>query len=516
VEASTLQQAVAPRVTRLSIAPRLLRLRSNEQLVSLFRAGEEDAFRVIHDRYRGPLLTYARHVLGASQADAEDVLQDVFVRAYRGLRAHDRRLNLSPWLYRVARNACVDELRRRVPVPHDEMMRLTDRALDEDPVHAESIQRERVSRLLSDLQRLPEQQRSALLLCELVGLSYADVAATLETSVSAVKSLLVRARLGLAQSLEARETACSEIRDELAGAHARGERPNALARRHLHDCQGCRGYSVAMRDRTHALAALTPAMGPVAVLAKLFGFGGAGSGASAGAAAAGGAGGTGAASGGLAVSAGVIGANAAHVLTVLAATTIVAAGAIGIKEAIATHTPVRPSAPALPSYVPPAPQTATASSVGLSRPGAATAAAAIHRDTAVGSGSAATPRSQTATSSAGAASTAISSAPSATTAPSSASTKTSSSSSCAIGQQSCGGATGTPTSYSGTSATNTGATSSKLPLGSGGSSAATGKPHLSVTPIGGTGSSSGPTPSTSTSSSSSQPLGSSSSPPLGS
>ena len=165
-------------------------------------------------------------------------------------------------------------------------------------------------------------------------MSYADVAATLETTVSAVKSLLVRARLGLAQSLEARETACSEIRDELARAHAKGERPNALVRRHVHDCRGCRGYGLAMRDRKRELAALSPTLGPIAVVAKVFGFGGAGGGASAGAAAAGS---TGAASGGLAVSAGVIGVNAAHVLTVVAATGIVAAGAIGIKEATATH-----------------------------------------------------------------------------------------------------------------------------------------------------------------------------------
>jgi RNA polymerase sigma factor (sigma-70 family) len=455
-------------------------------------------------------------VLAASHGDAEDVIQDVFVRAYRGLRAHDRSLNLSPWLYRVARNACIDELRRRVPVPHDGMG-LTERAPDEDPVHAESIQRERVTRLLSDLQRLPEQQRSALLLCELIGLSYADVAAALETTVSAVKSLLVRARLGLAQSLEARETACSEIRDELAGAHARGERPNALARKHMDDCQGCRGYSLAMRDRKRELAALAPTVAPFAVLAKLFGFGGASGGASAGAAAAGGTGGAGAASGGLAVSAGVIGANAAHVLTVLAATTIVAAGAIGIKEATATHTAARPSTPVRPRYVPPASVAPKGGATLLSRPGAATAAAAIHRVSAVGQSSAVSSSKASRSSSSGAASTTSSSAPSATPAPTAPSTKTNSSSSCPIGQQSCSsGATGASTGYSGPSATNTGATAGQVPLGSGGSSTSTSKVHLSVTPIGGGDSGSGTTPPTSSSSSSSQPLGSSSSPPLGS
>ncbi|HWE33253.1 MAG TPA: sigma-70 family RNA polymerase sigma factor [Solirubrobacteraceae bacterium] len=483
--------------------------------MTLFRAGEDNAFDVIHDRYRGLLLTYVRHVLGASHADAEDVLQDVFVRAYRGLRAHDRTLNLSPWLYRVARNACIDELRRRVPVPHAELPH-DERTLDPDPVLSESIRRERLGRLLSDLQQLPEQQRSALLLCELSGMSYADVADTLGTSVSAVKSLLVRARLGLAQLLEARETACSEIRDELAGARARGQRPTGLARRHVHDCQGCRKYDVAMRDRKRELAALTPAVAPLAALAKLFG-GGAGTGA----AAAGGAGGTGAASGGLAVSAGVIGANAAHVLTVLAATTIVAAGAIGIKDAAATHASASPSTPVHPAYERAAPAGPTAATVPGSLRAAAVAragrAAASHHAAAASSnamlGSGKTSASGTAAPVLTSASPSASAAPATTGAPTS---SKSSSSSCPIGQQSCAAGT-VVTSTTNSSSTPTGSTSSELPLGSGGSPISTGDrlANVTTTPIGGDGSA-GAAPPTSSSSESSQPLGSSTSPPLGS
>ena len=67
-----------------------LRLRSDEQLVGLFRSGNEDAFRVIHDRYRSRLYAYARQMLGGSGPDAEDVMQDVFLRAYRALRVDER------------------------------------------------------------------------------------------------------------------------------------------------------------------------------------------------------------------------------------------------------------------------------------------------------------------------------------------------------------------------------------------------------------------------------------------
>ena len=73
-------------------------------------------------------------------------------------------------------------------------------------------QRDALRRLIADVQRLPEQQRSALLMRELSGMSYAEVAAALGVSVPAVKSLLVRARVGLAQASEARNTACAEIR----------------------------------------------------------------------------------------------------------------------------------------------------------------------------------------------------------------------------------------------------------------------------------------------------------------
>ena len=71
----------APAGLRRRPAPLLLRLRSDDQLVALFRLGNEDAFDAIHERYRARLFAYARQMLGGSRADAEDALQDVFLRA---------------------------------------------------------------------------------------------------------------------------------------------------------------------------------------------------------------------------------------------------------------------------------------------------------------------------------------------------------------------------------------------------------------------------------------------------
>jgi RNA polymerase sigma factor (sigma-70 family) len=261
----------------------LLRLRSDDQLVALFRMGYDEAFRTIHDRYRQRLFAYTRQMLGGSRSDAEDVLQDVFLRAYGALRNDDRPVTLRAWLYRVAHNRCIDHLRRPVPAAA-EVYELS-RPPEHDPPD-ETERREDLRRLVQDVQRLPEQQRSALLMREMDGLTYAELADALRTSIPAIKSLLVRARIGLVEAGEARDTACADIRSELALAHSRGVRASGRSRRHLRDCQGCREYRRAMRTVERSLGALAPGGGPLATIAKLLGIGGASSGAAAGGSAA--------------------------------------------------------------------------------------------------------------------------------------------------------------------------------------------------------------------------------------
>jgi RNA polymerase sigma factor (sigma-70 family) len=303
VEASALH---APQgLSRISAAGPLLRLRGDDQLVALFRMGYDDAFRVIHDRYRHRLFAYTRQMLAGSRSDAEDALQDVFLRAYGALRQDDRPITLRAWLYRVAHNRCVDHLRRPLPAAVD-LFDVTRTPLH-DPL-AEAERREDLRRLVADVRRLPEQQRSALLMRELEGLSYAELADALGVTVPAVKSLLVRARIGLVEASDARDTACSDIRSELALAFDRGVRASGRSRRHLRDCAGCRDYRRALRGAQAGLGALSPGAGPLATIAKLLGIGGAGSGAAAGGTVAAGggaaAGGAAAAGGGGAAAAG--------------------------------------------------------------------------------------------------------------------------------------------------------------------------------------------------------------------
>jgi RNA polymerase sigma factor (sigma-70 family) len=332
VEASALPHPVG--LGRLSVAGPLLRLRSDDQLVALFRAGHDEAFGTIHDRYRARLFGYARQMLGGSSSDAEDVLQDVFLRAYDALRVDGREVLVRAWLYRVAHNRCIDQLRRPAPAASD--IYDLNRGPSQDPM-AEAERREDLRRLVADVRRLPEQQRSALLMREMEGLSYNELAAALDVTVPAVKSLLVRARIGLVEAIEARDTGCEEIRTDLAAAAGRGVRSSGRSRKHLRECAGCRDYRAAMRTIDKQLNGLVPSAGPLTTLAKLLGIGGAGSGAAAGSTVVGGGGAAAVSGGAVTLGTGAAAATAGKVVAVVAAAAVVGGGAATVERQVEQH-----------------------------------------------------------------------------------------------------------------------------------------------------------------------------------
>ena len=370
MEASALRAPAS--LSRLSISAPLLRLRSDDQLLALFRAGSDEAFNTLHDRYRQRLFAYVRQMLSAqSRQDAEDVLQDVFVRAFGALRADRRPVNVRAWLYRVAHNRCIDHLRRPMPAPADifEMSRT--------PLHdplEDAQRREDLRRLVTDVGRLPEQQRSALLMREIDGMSYADLADALDVTVPAVKSLLVRARLGLVEAAEARTTDCAVIREDLVAAYDRGVKASGRARRHMKECAGCREYRSALRGVRSSFAALTPGAGAAALAAKLFGLGGGGAAAGSAAAGGGGAAATGAAA--------VGGATACKVAVVACAAALTAGGAVEVKNLADQHAPARERARQAASHAvtQPSPtlRRAALSSAAATAPAPATAPVARH------------------------------------------------------------------------------------------------------------------------------------------
>jgi RNA polymerase sigma factor (sigma-70 family) len=319
VEASALHAPAG--LGRLPLTSPLLRLRSDEQLLALFRAGSEDAFGVIHDRYRQRLFAYVRQMLCVGpRQDAEDVLQDVFVRAYGALRADDRPVHVRAWLYRVAHNRCIDHLRRPTP-PAADVLEVSRKPLH-DPIE-EAQRREDLAQLVQDVGRLPDQQRSALLMREIDGMSYAHLATTLDVTVPAVKSLLVRARMGLVEAAEAREADCTDIRRDLTESYDRGVKASARARRHMRSCEACREFRTGLRGIRRSFAALNPlGAGPLAMAgAKLLGFSGAGGGAAAG--------GSAAAGGGAAVAGG---AAACKVAAVVCTAALATGGAVEVSH----------------------------------------------------------------------------------------------------------------------------------------------------------------------------------------
>jgi RNA polymerase sigma factor (sigma-70 family) len=342
MEASALRQSAA--LPALAGRSPLLRLQTDERLIALTRRGHHGAFEALVQRYQPRLLAFCRHMLGC-QEDAEDVLQEVFTAAFNAIRADDRAINARPWLYRIARNRSLNHLRRPQPAGQDTMdiFERDGGATTADTVH----KREEFREIVADVHELPETQRTALLLREIDALSYDQIAEAMDTTIPSVKSLLVRARVSLAEAAESRLLTCAEVRLELGQVAEGIARTSAPVRRHLKRCDRCRTFKVELRKTTRALAAVYP-IGPLIFLKKLWvakaGVGGAGA---AGAAASGGAAGGGGVAGVAVTAAGGItagGAVSAGVSTIaskaaagMAAAVIVTAGAVEVKHVSDRH-----------------------------------------------------------------------------------------------------------------------------------------------------------------------------------
>lgn len=184
----------------------LLRAASDDKLIALTRRGRDDAFETLVERYRPRLLAFCHHML-RSREDAEDVLQEVYVAALRAMRADERPIQAKPWLYKIARNRSLNHMRRRSDVAV-ESMDTFERGAGES-AHEAVAGRERLREIVGDVHALPESQRTALILREFDALSYQQIADAMDTTVPAVKSLLVRARIGLAAAGEARADAAA-------------------------------------------------------------------------------------------------------------------------------------------------------------------------------------------------------------------------------------------------------------------------------------------------------------------
>ena len=218
------------------------------------RAGDDSAFDAIYDRYHRGLLAFCRHMLG-SRHEAEDVLQQSFASAYLTLRRGTDDVALRPWLYTIARNRCLSEMRTRRE--HLDVAAIAPGASSLEGLAAEVQRRSDLRDLVEDVQRLREDQRAALVLFELGDHSHEAIAEVLGVRREKVKALVFQAREGLMRARRARETPCAEIRAELATLRGKPPRRSILGI-HLDRCPDCAAYDVAVRRQRRALAVILP------------------------------------------------------------------------------------------------------------------------------------------------------------------------------------------------------------------------------------------------------------------
>ena len=246
----------------------------DERLAALAGTGDAAAFEALYDRHHAALLAFCRHMLG-NREDGEDALQQAFVRAHRALtggRAPDR---VRPWLFAIARNRCLTLIaaRREAALPADDL------EPSFDGLAADVQRRADLRELVTDLARLPDDQREALVLAELGDFSHTDIAHVVGCAPEKVKALVFQARTTLIADRDARRTPCDEIRTLLDSARGGLLRRGSL-RRHLRQCDPCAAYRVAVERQRAGFAVLLP-VAPTAglkaaVLAGAGGLGGAG------------------------------------------------------------------------------------------------------------------------------------------------------------------------------------------------------------------------------------------------
>ena len=182
--------------------------RSDVELMLALKAGDENAFTELVDRHRDAVVNLTYRYLG-NKTDAEDLAQEVFLKVYRARARYEPAAKFTTWLYRVAANACLNEVRDRRRRPTfaaaaldaaEPSLPAADRALASPLEEAERSElKEHVRAALAGL---PERQRMALLLNKFHGLGYEEMAESLSMTVPAVKSLLVRARENVRRLVE--------------------------------------------------------------------------------------------------------------------------------------------------------------------------------------------------------------------------------------------------------------------------------------------------------------------------
>ncbi|MFN8163575.1 MAG: RNA polymerase sigma factor [Solirubrobacterales bacterium] len=229
-----------------------LRVLSDDRLARRAVSGDERAFAAIFRRHHQSLYRFCLAIVGNSE-DAQDALQNTMVKVLRALPGEERQIQLKPWLYRIAHNESIELIRRR----RDTRQLPPELAAPGSGLAEEAASRERLRRLISDMDELPERQREALIMRELAGLDFSEIGAALGTSASVARQTLYEARRSLRQMDEGREMGCESVTRALSDGDGRVSRRRDL-RAHLRACAGCRRFREEIGGRKRDFAGLSP------------------------------------------------------------------------------------------------------------------------------------------------------------------------------------------------------------------------------------------------------------------
>jgi RNA polymerase sigma-70 factor (ECF subfamily) len=232
-------------------------------LVQAAQSGRLEATDELVERYYPRVYSFVSSLKGAKGGDAEDLTQEVFARALHALPRFNGEYQFGAWLLQIARNVCIDEARRqtRRPQPTDPVD-LVELETTAQPDHVwESVSAQiAVTTVHKALSRLPKRQRTVLVLRELEGMSYADIAIALRISTRAVEISLSRARKRMRTELASLDLAEEEMAECRRMASMLATNPAAMSREdvasHMRTCRICQEMAGPHRTRQAARAVL--------------------------------------------------------------------------------------------------------------------------------------------------------------------------------------------------------------------------------------------------------------------
>jgi RNA polymerase sigma factor (sigma-70 family) len=242
---------------------------TDAQLARRAAAGDDDAFEKLYARYQPRLQAYCRSIVRHDE-DARDAVQNAMTKALVALRRDNDTTNVQGWLFRIAHNEAITVLRRRRPTAelHDVMR---DQGLG--PA-GDLLLREELRATLDAVRALPGNLQHPLLLRELAGLSYGQVADVVGGTPAAARKAVFDARTALSADRAGRDEACSVIRQSLSEGDGRRRRARVV-RSHLQSCHACCDWEREQRRRRQHLHGLLPAgaAGSIGWLASILGGG---------------------------------------------------------------------------------------------------------------------------------------------------------------------------------------------------------------------------------------------------